>query len=177
MGCCSSQLSRQEGDLLTRRVKSCITTGDISQLVLIISQHKKFGLESFEINEFTFQANDNIITSIPGFCILSGSIQVFKYLNEKYYVSIQTLENILSTSGFSGLGIICSKGYSELLSYYMPLSLTIDPIIYQTTRNFVKNIGNHQKNSNFTPVQLACLYGHMSCVKIICEYFNDSEVP
>ncbi|OMJ75547.1 hypothetical protein SteCoe_25281 [Stentor coeruleus] len=180
MGCCESQnLSKSDGHFV-KDLKEAIKLGDIRKIIYLIHKKQKLTSTNIDINEFTFKSS-GLTLSIPGYCIIYGKHVLFRELYEKFFVSIQKLEESFANYGISVLAILCSKGYSDLLKYYLPLSLSIDPTIYLNTNSFATlnlSIPNEKcEKSTYTPIQLACFYGNINCVKVTLEYFNNSDTP
>lgn len=180
MGCCESQNSSISDRHFVKELKEAIKLGSMKKIVYLLHKKQNIASANIDINEFTFRSGD-LTLSIPGFCIIYGKHVVFRELYENFFVSIQKLEESFAKYGFSVLAILCSKGYGDLLKYYLPLSLSVDPTIYLNTNSFATlnlSVPNVKcENSTYTPIQLACFYGNINCVKIILEYFHDSDVP
>ena len=185
MGCRQSENAKTKEELLTGKIKGAISQGDIKLLMYYLCKPGSESSLKLDLNDYTFQGTDNIMTNIPAYCILCGRADLFKILNEKYFISIQKLESTLSIHGISALALICSKGYHEMLEYYLPLSLSVDPSVYLSISNCTLNLSG--TNSNFakepmstctyTPIHLAAYYGHIACIKVALDFIGEAEVP
>lgn len=181
MGCCESTNLAMQGDVMISRIKNAISLGDIKQLMYFLCKPGNDFSLKLDLNDFTFQAGDGLITNIPGYCVLCGRADLFRSLNEKYCISIPKLEKHFSIMGASALAIICSKGYDQLLQYYLPLSLSVDPTSYHSISNATLNLSAKANfsvdnifRSTYSPIHLAAFCGFINCIKVSQEFFQDN---
>lgn len=180
MGCCESQNLRNKSGFDVKQLKEAIKCGDTRRVIYCLGRKSENNTTSIDINDYTFQSGDLVI-NILGYCILHGQYALFHELYEKYFISIHKLEENLAKYGLSALTILCSKGYCDLLKYYLPLSMSVDPTIYLSSYSLsalnLPSPNEKYEKLTYTPIQLACFYGHINCVKIILDYFHDSDIP
>jgi hypothetical protein len=171
---CSSSFNSENHSLTEQKIKKAIESGNSNYLNHFFALDKQ-GKMAKDIDEFLFEGLKSMYISIPAYCILCGQAKIFKLIYEKYNVSVHKLEKILAQYGLSGLGVICTKGFYELLEIYLPFSLSIDPTIYLNKNSKINQ--NKPQTLNYSPIHLAIYYGYIPCVKIIFDYFSDSNPP
>ncbi|OMJ88411.1 hypothetical protein SteCoe_9630 [Stentor coeruleus] len=180
MGCCESKNLSNRDRHDVKRLEEAIMFGDNKRVIHFLNRMSEISPTGIDINDFTFYSG-KITLNIPGFCILHGKHELFQELYENYFISIHKLEENFGKYGLSALTILCSKGYYDLLKYYLPLSLSIDPSIYLNSYSLsALNLplpNEKYEKITYTPIQLACFYGHINCVKTILDYFHDSDIP
>lgn len=182
MGCCRSEL-KCEPNNIPKTVKECIEKNSIKTLLRLI-ESKEFATDSEKI----LNTLDKEICNIKqlrlnalGYALFLGRSQIFQLLH-KTGCSLQATEMLLQKHGIPLITLICSKGYSDILSYYLPFYVAEHQPERTGDRTFTIDFNIESEKAppktSYTAIQLAVQYGHITIVTIVNEYFkNISEPP
>ncbi|OMJ96362.1 hypothetical protein SteCoe_113 [Stentor coeruleus] len=133
------------------------------------------------------------------FSLIVGATKSFKMFYEKCRCCLELMNQNFFEYGLDPLNIICEKGHLELLKYYLPLYMQFRNIICEkghlellkyylplymqfrssnheannTTLQFQTNIPMNQPRDSYTPMQVACISGHIGIVDHLYQ-FNKS---
>ncbi|OMJ85443.1 hypothetical protein SteCoe_13200 [Stentor coeruleus] len=183
MGCCESKMSLNKNNLL-QNFKECIEKNNVKILTKLIESP-----EFLQNKESLISQLDSIICTVRGlklnamgYALFLGRNTIFQLLY-KVTCSLSSTENLLQHQGIYLITLICSKGYSDILSFYLPLFIEKHSNDKPNDKSFTLdfNIETGPKSTaktNYTAVQMAVQYGHISIITIINEYFrNDMNIP
>lgn len=179
MGCCkSNNLNKQEDYLKT--IKHLVKHDRVRKLKIVLSIYMSSDKGKLNINSFLLQLDNMTYFSIPSYSILCNSLKVFKWLIKSYDLCLATLESQLSKYHLCPLTIMCSKGYSEFLQYYLPIAPLSSSLYSQIKpENFTLTFSDDSNHSHsyYSPIQQACLNSHISCIQVIQNHYKNSEPP
>ncbi|OMJ74885.1 hypothetical protein SteCoe_26092 [Stentor coeruleus] len=116
-----------------------------------------------------------------GYSLYIGRYRIFEILH-KFGCSLSKMDELFYSQGVSALDIICFKGFSDIIRYYLPFYIEAYPngkykeILFSIE---VKNGEDVLKPSeNFTPIQTLVRYGHIQALTVVCEFFiGKSLIP
>lgn len=182
MGCCKSEL-RCEPNNIPKSVKECIEKNALKVLVRVM-ESKEFTSDSDKILEIL----DREICKVKqlrlnalGYALFLGRNQIFQLLH-KAGCSLRATELLLQEQGIQLITLVCSKGYSDILTYYLPHYAAEHQPERTGERTFTIDFNLESDKvapkTSYTAIQLAVQYGHISIVTIVNDYFkNISEPP
>lgn len=182
MGCCETSLNitKPSFEILINKSIEENNIGLVKHTLdsRVVSQSKQVFttiLDSPIISIKTLQLN------AMGYCLLLGRYSIFEIF-VKFGCSMQKMDELFFSQKFSALDIICFKGYSEILNYYLPYYVENYPEGKQKEKKLTIEIREEEyffkQAENLTPIQTLVKYGHMQGINIICDYFiGGAEIP
>lgn len=175
MGCCESKNSEFSPEYFGSSLKSCINTGNTKLLSYCILSYNKQQKSDFNINS-SFLEEGIGETNLLGYSLIQGRLDMFKHIHKSLNADLNTMENIFEVQGLNGLSIICENNFLELFEYYAPLYFIMKKT-QKTLRNKLKetiefddkydkliSAIDNPKDCTYTPIQRACLHGHIGMV-------------
>lgn len=182
MGCCESKI--QLNSSMAGLVKDCIEKNNQKLLIKLI-QAPSFLKDKSKI----ISSLDEPISMVQSFrlnalayALFLGRTTLFKLLHN-IGCSLSVMETLLKSQKIPPIFLICCKGYSELLSYYLPFycetHLHDKPIDKIPAVDYLQTIDLElELNSSYTALQMAVLYNHISIITVVFEYFKKKiQVP
>jgi hypothetical protein len=119
---------------------------------------------------------ESIQTNLLGVCLLSNDVETFKFLHQ-LGCDLFSMERIFNDQGVNSLELICLKGNSQVLGYFWPLYKT-----HLKHKKFTqineKSLSSNLKafpNYNFSPVQLATIFGHIQIITTLHHELSDKD--
>ena len=181
MGCCESQNPNLRKETLISYLKQAIQENDLQKFKFYLHKRPLGTEETLDINYCIFKAHNNIGLNLPCLCVLEGRLNHYKYIHKRFTILIQNTENILGLYKLSALSILCAKGYSDFLEFYLPLALSIN-VKNNELADSIRICFNEDDSFDdhpigLSPIQLACFYGNINCIKVVKDYFKDSPAP
>lgn len=183
MGCCQSEMKCEKNNLI-QNFKESIEKNSLKTLTKLNESS-----EYQENKEKILSQLDNVLCSVRGlklnalgYALFLGRNEIFQCLH-KAGCSLSITENLLHTQGINLIVLICSKGYSDILNYYLPIYIEnhINDKPHDKTFTIDFNFDTGSKppvRTTYTAIQMAVQYGHISIVTIINDYFrNSSNIP
>ena len=183
MGCCDSkiEISQKNIPLFT---KNCIEKNNFRLISKFMSEafvkdNKKTILNSLDNISIRVKLLD---LNALGYALFLGHRSIFIILH-KFGCSLSAMESLLNCQNLPAITLICSKGYSDILAYYLPYYLELhsndnsqDKLC---TIDFHLDLdANPNNTTHFTAIHLAVQYNHISIITIINDYFkNACQVP
>lgn len=179
MGCSTCKAQNEKEQTLLKRIMDYIERDDASRLehlIKLYSVEEKCDWET-TLNMPLIPLN-NYLLSLLGYAVWLGKASVYSYLVNKLHASIQEMDNIFNSLNISTLAIICEKGYVDILKQYLPEYLKYS-VEHNTKNDFSSTLSFSQQKplidshySSFTPVQHACMNGHISIIHFLNDYFS-----
>jgi hypothetical protein len=171
MGCCKSELKAEHGNF-SAFVKECIEK-NAQKALLNLSKSKEFEAQKEKIVEKLdseiWQIKDFKLNPL-GFALFLGRSTIFQILHQ-VGCSFKSTEEILNLQGLTMLRLICWKGYSDILYYFLPIrGQDLDDKKILPVSGLVNS---SQIGFNSTAIQLAVQFGHLSIVATIYNYFKE----
>lgn len=181
MGCCNSNEGKLTKEAIISNLIKAIKENNLSKLKYLLKLKIPGTVETVDINYNIFKLNEKLSVNLPCLCILEGKLEAFKYIHKSYLLIVQIIENIFTDYKLSALSILCVKGFDELLSYYLPLALSVNVKVNEFSENIEICFGEEELIKHlpvgFSPIQLACYFGNINCVKVVNNYFKQSKPP
>ncbi|OMJ96185.1 hypothetical protein SteCoe_370 [Stentor coeruleus] len=108
------------------------------------------------------------------YALMIGDVTMFIYLH-KLGCSLSSMESNLAQQGVRFFNILCIKGYSSILSYYLPLyfadlASSFSRHIEKLPNSSLDAEFNPFSEQNYTPMQLAIIFDHIQIVTVISEF-------
>lgn len=171
MGCCNNSQSFKD-QMSIKLVFECI----------INKKMKIFGKYFTEPNKnqdiyLSFLNNERghyntLAVNTLGLSLIEGNYEAFTFFH-RLGCEIKIMEKLLNQQGLTSLEILCLKGHSKILSYYLPFYkeyLSKYPT-QELNHDFQLSLEfKPYPNNQFTPVQLATLNEH---IQIITIFYQD----
>ncbi|OMJ78812.1 hypothetical protein SteCoe_21296 [Stentor coeruleus] len=134
---------------------------------------KSFLIQNLDQEKINYSGLSLIALS---YSLILGEIDFFVYLH-KLGCSISHMERNLTDQGINPISILCIKGYSSLLLYYLPLymsglGLSSHLVLEKQANSAVQEEFNPFPNQKYTPIQFAAIFEHIQIITIIQEYFK-----
>ena len=186
MGCCEAKNSEFSPNYILSSLKSCIDSGNTKQLSYYILSYNKQQKSEFDINSSILEEGIGE-TNLLGYSLTKGGLDTFKYIHRSLNADLNTMENQFEAQGLNGLSIICERNFLQLFEYYAPLYF----IMKKTTKTVRKNLKetiefdekydklisaiDNPKDCSYTPIQRACLHGHIGMVGSAVELSKKME--
>ncbi|OMJ81114.1 hypothetical protein SteCoe_18475 [Stentor coeruleus] len=110
-----------------------------------------------------------------------GRNSIFQILH-KFGCSLSKMDELFFSQGVSALDIICFKGFSEMIKYYLPYYIETYPNGRNKERLFSIEIKNGEDvlkaSESLTPIQTLVRHGHIQALTVVCEFFIEkSSIP
>ncbi|OMJ77827.1 hypothetical protein SteCoe_22494 [Stentor coeruleus] len=182
MGCCESshnitkpsfesliKISIEENSLsVIKHTLNSKTVSQSKQDFLTILDSPIISIETLQLNAM-------------GYCLLLGRYSIFELFN-KFGCSMQKMDELFFSQQFSALDIICYKGYSDILNYYLPYYVENYPEGKQNEKKMTIEMREDEyffkQAEKLTPVQTLVKYGHIQGINVVYDYFmGKSEIP
>ena len=148
-----------------------------------ISQTEEFKVSFSDLNLNYFKIDD-LSLNLLSLSIYHSSFDVFKYIHCELKVSLPQSNQNLQKQGKSLIELICTRGNSEFLDYYLPLHSPLSRESYSEdlseTLNLTKpsnitaKLGNKPKTS-LTAIQKACEQGNINIISYIYKFYKDKQ--
>ena len=164
---------------IVRRIMDYIERDDFSRIEQLIKLYAIEEKQDFEVvlNKPIILMKDRFLNCL-GYAVLLGKPSIYTFLVTKLNASVKEMDILFSTMNLNTLSIICERGYVELLKLYLPHYLK-----HKTEENTKKDISStlsfsHPKPlfdsqvSSLTPIQQACLNGHISIIHFLNDFFT-----
>ncbi|OMJ88348.1 hypothetical protein SteCoe_9763 [Stentor coeruleus] len=175
MGCCESK-NNLESQLSSKTIFEIIRRKNLKVLQKLISSNefniKKQHYISMLDNETAKYSTISI--NALAYALMIGDVNIFITLH-KLGCSLLAMENNLKEQGVSILDVLCIKGHSSILSYYLPLFLadlgSSSPRHLEKLPNATLDTEfNPFPEQNYTPIQLATIFEYIQVVTVISEF-------
>lgn len=175
MGCCESK-NTFESQLSFKTIFETIRRKNLKVLQKLTSSNefiiKKQDYISILDNETAKYSTLDI--NALSYALIIGDMTIFTYLH-KIGCSLLAMENNLKQQGVNILDILCIKGYSCILSYYLPLYFSD---LGSSSPRHIQKLSNASNDAefnpfpeqNFTPIQLATIFEHIQIITVISEF-------
>lgn len=183
MGCCNESSHKGTPEIHKQKLKECILTGNVKQFCCLIAGLKQLLKSSYNIDSVTLSIENDQEINIVGYCLLKGKTAIFQYVHQVLKANLSIMEDFFEKLGVTGLLLICENNYIDLFSYYVPIYLIIKRNPQPTRkRKYRETIEFSEKYDRiletldktdercYTPIQMACYYGHISMVKCALNY-------
>lgn len=179
MGCCKSSEDSNRRQNFIKSLKHAIKQNRTRKLKLLLNLRLFPEKSKINIDTFLLPCDNSVFLTVPGYAILCNSLKIFKYLHKKYNLCISTLEAQLNKYDLVPLSILCSKGFSEFLQYYLTLSPLTAPLPFQSPEIFTISFSDTIKSTYFqyTPIQQAVLNSNINCIQVIQNYYSTLDPP
>ena len=176
----------KDHDSIYSRVERMVMHNDILDIEFI-SRTEEFKTSFEKINEIHYKVLD-FHFDLLALSAYHSATDCFKFIHKVLESSISGTETLLFDQGSSLIDIICTRGNTELLEYYLP-NFTSNPNPYlNEDATYSLNLSNngdeykekiYKKNpNNYTAVQKACEIGSINILSYIYKYFESrAEVP
>lgn len=110
------------------------------------------------------------------YCLILGEIDIFAYFH-KLGCSISHMERNFADQGLNPISILCIKGYSSLLLYYLPIYMSGlgTSALFESNKLAYSEIQeefNPFPNQKYTPIHFAAIFEHIQIITVIQEYFK-----
>lgn len=186
MGCKSCRSQRVQESTVVLRIQNSIKNDDpvsLMSLIRLYCHEEKLSLED-SLNQMTLPL-DNALLNFLGYAIWVGSEKCYLCLVHKLKASITVTEEIFKKQKVSVISYICEKGYIDILKHYIVAYISSlkkyedeeegDDKTYWLSFSTSNQYGGNSKI--YTPVQLACLMGHVNIVYYLHTYFAEHIPP
>lgn len=161
------------------RAEKIIEHNDLFSFELL-SHTDEFKSSFPDINQVYFTQNDlkhNMLTLAAS----NGASEIFKHLHAVLNCSLEASVELLAGQSTSLLEIICTRGNTELLEYYLPhfkslprrtlTSHLAESLDFEETAETPAQ----KSKSSLTPVQKACEQGNLNIIAHIFKYYKDKK--
>lgn len=193
MGCCNSKGNAESPEILKDHIKEAIKTGITKQLAYFIAQLRETRISGrhLDINHLTFLHDGLSEVNLLGYALICGRKDMFQYIHKILKADPEIMEAYFSKLGQSGLSIICENNFIDLFECYAPMYMIIrksEP--KPTSRRFRETIELTDKidkilemiedcnnEVTYTPIQVACYFGHISMIKCATGFVAKMEQP
>ncbi|OMJ74831.1 hypothetical protein SteCoe_26132 [Stentor coeruleus] len=183
MGCCETK-NNLEGQFKEKFVFESIRRNNLKALHKVtltreFKEKKAFLIQNLDQEKVVFSGlNLNALS----YSLILGESDIFVYLH-KLGCSISYMEKNFIDQGINPINILCIKGYSSLLLYYLPIyisglgsSLHLES--YKLINSTIEEEFNPFPNQKYTPIHFAAIFEHIQIITVIQEYFKSySEIP
>ena len=187
MGNCStSKKPNGEFNNIFLRVSKIIEQNDLYSLeILILTEEFK---ENFKDLNGTYFSLDGIEHTLLSISAWNAASDCFKYIKKTLGVDIEKTEKVLANQGTSLIEILCLRGNTELLEFYLP---NYHPVSKDVTNNDqtvsifltgnssrAESIDEKRSKITLTPIQKACEQGNINIIACVYKYYKaQSSVP
>lgn len=183
MGCCENK-NKLEDQFNIKLIFEYIRLKHTKVLKRMISSKNFNKNKSYFLQKLNNERSDykGLSLNTLSYALILGDMQIFILLH-KLGCSLSIMESIFMEQGLSPLNVICMKGYSNLLSYYLTFFMSENESYYsgnigKSSRAILENDFNPFPGRNFTPIQLATIYDNIQVITIINEFAkNLNKVP
>ena len=184
MGCNNCKALNEKERTLVKRIMDYIERDDFSRLEHLIKLYALEEKQDFEVilNKPIILRNERFLNCLS-YSVLLGKPSVYTFLVTKLNASVKEMDLLFSTMNISTLNIICERGYVELLKLYLPhyLKHKIEENTKKDkslTLSFSHSKPLHESQaSSLTPIQQACLNGHISIIHFLIDSFKVMYPP
>ena len=177
MGQCMVRKKAITQESIFATVQLIIEHNDILNLEFI-SRTEEFSQYFSKINEPHFKIS-SLKLDLLSLSAYHSSSDCFKFIHKVLNSSFSLSESLLLEQGSSLIEIICTRGNTELLQYYIPYYTSghSDLIIEEITEslNFTNNCEETIKKkvfSSHTAIQKACEQGNINIIGFIYKYYE-----
>lgn len=164
MGCCQSELRTKPGNFVFN-LKECIEKNAQKEIKKILQslefeQNKEKILN--QVDGETWMVKQLKLNALA-YSLFLGRSLIFQIMHQAG-CSLKAADDVLKAQGLSIIKIICMKGFSDILNYYLPFYI-------EDGEGAEELIGE----SDCSAIQLAVLNGNLSIVTIVFNYFKERE--
>ena len=164
MGCCQSELRTKPGNFVFN-LKECIEKNAQKEIKKILQslefeQNKEKILN--QVDRETWLVKQLKLNALA-YSLYLGRSLIFQILHQAG-CSFKATDELLKAQGLSIIKIICMKGFSDILNYYLPL--------YEDDGESAEEVIGE---NTYSAVQLAVLNGNLSIVTIVFNFFKERE--
>lgn len=180
MGPCVVKRKVSEFTNIYSDVEKIIHNNDLADF-FYISQTETFKASFSDINSNNFKIEETSL-NLLSLSIYHSSFDIFKYIHTELKGSLSICNQNLQKQGSSLIELICTRGTSEFLDYYLPhhspLAHESNSLDLADTLNLTKasnssgNLLNKPKVS-LTPIQKACEQGNINIISFVYKYYKD----
>lgn len=176
MGQCMNK-RKYPSDSIFARVQLIVEHNDILDLEFI-SRTEEFSEFFTKINEGHFKIS-TIKLDLLGLAAYHSSCDCFKFIHKVLKSNFALSDSLLVEQGSSLIEIICTRGNTEILQYYLPYytpehnDLVVEE--FSESLNFTNNCEEIIKKkpiSSHTAVQKACEQGNINILGFIFKYYE-----
>ncbi|OMJ96123.1 hypothetical protein SteCoe_300 [Stentor coeruleus] len=169
MGCCEYK-NKLEDQFNIKLIFECIRLKHLKVLKRMLSSNQFNKNKNYFLQKLNNERSDykNLSLNTLSYALILGDIKIFILLH-KAGCSLSSMESILLEQGLSSLNIICMKGYSNLLSYYIAFCMSENESYYNTKifyKRILENDFNPFPGRNFTPIQLATIFDYIQVITV-----------
>lgn len=183
MGCCENK-NKLEDQFNIKLIFECIRLKQIKVLKRMISSKHFNKNKSYFLQKLNKERSDykGLSLNTLSYALILGDIKIFIFLH-KLGCSLSSMESIFLEQGLNPLDVICMKGYSNLLSYYLTFFISENKSYYngdivKSSRVMLENDFSPFPGRNFTSIQLATIFDNIQVITIINEFAkNLIKVP
>jgi hypothetical protein len=167
MGCCQPAKVESETFITeNEKILEAIKVNSSKKLEALIRFHlKRSSIEAFDLI-LLHQCGKTL--NALGLCAVLGYSELFELLLN-HGSSIRQMEEHFVQQNISLLEIICTNGYSDLLSKYFPYYLEMNKAIHE---NHVNPSFHFTQNKEKRPIILSVEHGHLKLVQYFWDYFK-----
>lgn len=184
--CKTSKKKYEEFNNIYLRTEKIIEYNDLFSLE-ILARTEDFK-ESFKNLGKSYFHKGGIKHSLLSIAIYNAASDCFKFIHKTLGAGIEETEKLLEDQGMSLIELVCLRGNTEILEYYLPS-------FKSTTKDYIKNdesvtifltgnsercqsINENKPKINLTPIQKACEQGSINIVSTVYKYYKDkTPVP
>ena len=179
MGCCEQSQRNPNFEILRSSLSQCIKSGNMQKFQVQFTQLQRlFRSNEPSINYLTFYLNQNnrIELNALGLALAIGNLKAFKFLIEKLSADPSIMESLFSKYNICGLHLICSQNHYLFFEYYSPIYFSLEKPKVLFFNNTLTNDSQFILGKFYSPVQVACVLGHISVCKSIMQFNKSSGV-
>lgn len=187
MGNCSaSKKPYEKFNNIFLRVEKIIEQNDLYSFEILASTEEfKENFKDLNTTHFKLDGINHTLLSISAYHAASDC---FKYIHETLEVNFDKTEKVLAAQGTSLLEVLCLRGNTELIEYYLPsfhpvskdLANNDESVSIFLTGNSsrAQSIDEQKPKTTLTPIQKACEQGNINIVACVFKYYKGkNSVP
>ena len=178
MGCCSTVNKAPENFVMAEKFKQAVEADSPDRIRVIMGMMQEDQKTGF-IDEGIVALKEITLNPL-GYALWLGNLKAFKCLYEEFHARLCEMERLLLEKNFTALDIICQRGFTELLGYYIPLYIQFNSSFptskedQNITVEFDKTVELLPRNV-YTPVHKACELGKIAVLLTIFNYFKEKS--
>lgn len=175
MGCNSLKPEMDKEHEIVLKIIDCIKHDDCPNLekLIMLYSHKTKKALSEVVNKRFIEAS-KLQLNMLAFTVLEGKRSAFTFLSSSLNASVLEMEEVFYQYRMSTLGILCEKGYTDVLKAYLPMYAAWHS--QKLPKIPAVSISNDQVVEDFQPVsipiQAACKNGHISIIYFVHSFFT-----
>lgn len=176
MGCCSNSPPYKD-QVNLKLIFDCILQKKTKFFNKLFSdQNSNQQAYLFYLNNELGQYNTLTVNTL-GLCLIIGDYEAFTFFH-RLGCEIYYMEKLLNKQGLTSLEIICMKGYSKLLSYYLPFYkeyLEKHPKKELNSEFQLSVQFKPHPENRFSPIQLATIFEHIQIITVLYQDVKDKK--